>query len=523
MPVGPTGIQNTRLTPGTHMLTSIAIYPPLAFARVGSSDTPCAAYSWRSAKLSPDQPASTTLQPEETLLLGADGTVSSSVPNEIVLKDPNGAFRPVCPFFELWGTWEENGTEVEGPLTPEILSRFGLSLSDVTWSVDVGNLKPYHITLRDGDRINARHTLAGDDTARHEIFGRSPGVAQPLVGHPDGIPMGAVQLSRPDDAFPELRLRFYAPKGVIYGPPDIDARIDAALAAKPDQADDILPWRDLVVPAERHRVNPDSSWGTHDLDATDVPPLGPGDGRLNPGGLVASVLSRVIGLVDDVGDGLISCRIGGLTAKARIAVGPPDFAPMNRPVVSLQDGLSDRENRASARDGTILDDELEAIVADIFERALETSDLMNKDAQNYRARITNRTEYAGPSGGNLDLPNPSPSFEASPHRTLWPTIDQRLSASPAYPVTPQSVDAMPVTMVGQRKHRRYNAIEYFRDRLREEPDLIEKWIRIPRPPERFYDRRMPALMRGSDRNAMHLTRRQYELIQLWAKRQRENA
>ncbi|GAA6179576.1 hypothetical protein NBRC116594_10140 [Shimia sp. NS0008-38b] len=82
---------------------------------------------------------------------------------------------------------------------------------------------------------------------------------------------------------------------------------------------------------------------------------------------------------------------------------------------------------------------------------------------------------------------------------------------------------MPVSMLGQRKHRRYNAIEYFRDRLREEPGLIEKWIRIPRAPERFYDRRMPALMRGSDSNAMHLTRRQYDLIQLWAKRQREGS
>lgn len=523
MPGGPTGIHDTNLTPEALMLTSITIYPPLAFARVGSSDTPCAAYSWRSAKLSPDLPASTTLQPEETLSLGADGTVTSSTPNEILLKDPDGAFRPVCPFFELWGTWEENGTEVEGALTPEILTCFGLSSSDVTWSVNVGNLKPYHITLRDGDRINARCELAGDDTARHEIFGRSPDVAQPLVGHPDGIPMGAVQLSKPDDIFPEFRLRFYAPKGVIYGPPDIDARIDAALAANPAQAGAILPWRDLIVPLDRHRVNPESSWATHDLNATDVPPLGPGDGRLNPGGLVASLLSRVIGLVDDVGDGLIACRVGDLTANARFAVGPPDFAPMNRPVVSIQDGLSDREIRATARDGTLPDDELEAIVADIFERALETSDLMNKDAQNYRARLTNLNEYTGPTGDNLDLPNPSSAFEVSPHRTLWPTIDQRLSSSPAHPVTPQSVDAMPVTMVGQRKHRRYSAIEYFRDRLREEPDLIEKWIRIPRPPERFYDRRMPALMRGSDRNAMHLTRRQYELIQLWAKRQREGA
>jgi hypothetical protein len=78
---------------------------------------------------------------------------------------------------------------------------------------------------------------------------------------------------------------------------------------------------------------------------------------------------------------------------------------------------------------------------------------------------------------------------------------------------------MPVSQLGQRKHRRYNAIEYLRDRLKEEPDLIEKWLRLPRDNEPLFDRRMPALMRGSDGQPMHLTRRQYQLIRLWAGRQ----
>ncbi|GAA6179575.1 hypothetical protein NBRC116594_10130 [Shimia sp. NS0008-38b] len=321
--------------------------------------------------------------------MSEDGTVSASVPNEVILKDEGGGFRPVCPFFELWGSWEEDGNTFDGPLTPEVLERFGLTLSDLTWGVAIGNLKPYHITLRESDRILAKRELSGDDTARHEIYGTSPEGGEPVIAHPTGIPMGAVQLSKPDDAFPELRLRFYAPEGVVYGPPDIDMRIDKALAANPDEENNILPWRDLNVPEDRQRVNPNSSWATHDMQTTVVPPLGAGDPRLNPSGLVASILNRVIGLVDDVGDGLVTCRIGELTAQARIAVGPPDFAPMNRPIVSLQDGLSDRETRQSARDETIPDDELETLVADIFERALETSDLMNKDAQNYRARNTN--------------------------------------------------------------------------------------------------------------------------------------
>lgn len=499
------------------MLKSIAIYPPLAFARLGASATCCAAFSWARTTLSPDQPPTTTLKPEETLTLDAAGVVTAAVPNEIVLKDDSG-YRPVCPFFELWGRWEEEGVETEGPLTEATLGRFGLALGDLVWTVELANLKPYHVTMRDSDRIAARLELQGDQTAKAPLFGRSPEGPAALVSHAEGIPLGAAQLARPSDDFPELRLRFYAPAGLVYGPPNVAERIAAILEANddPDLVDSAKTWQDLDLPPERRRVNPASGWATHDFATTPVPPIGPGDPRLNPGGLVASIGSVSIGLVDDVSDGVISCAVGGLRAQARIAVGPPDFAPMNRPIVSLQDGLADRELRAEARDGSLSDAELEAIVADIFERALETSDLMNKDAQNDRAWGENRGFDDG-SGNPLVLPNPGPGFEEVPRRTLWPT----LAVGQAGPIGPRTVDAMPVTFLGQRKHRRYNAIEYLRDRLKEEPELIERWLRPPRGSDAYFDRRMPALMRGSDRNAMHLTRRQYELIQLWAKRQRD--
>lgn len=502
------------------MLKSIAIFPPLGFARVGASKVPCSAFCWSSVTLSPDQPATTALKPEETLILDDEGNVSVSVPNEIVLKDEDGNYRPVCPFFELWGVWEEEGADVEGPITLEVLKRFDLDLDKVVWSVDLGNLKPYHITLNDSDRITAHLDLKGDDTAKTQLFGKSPKSKAAVVKHPDGIPMGEVQLAKPSEEFPELRLRFYAPAGVVYGPPNIEERVRDAIAADPDsdRARAAKRWLELDLPTDRQRVNPASSWANHDFEKTPVPPVGAGDTRVNPNSLVASIGDTSIGLVDDVGDGLITCSVGGLTAHARISVGPADFAPMNRPMVSLQDGLSDRAIRDSARDGSISEDELEAIVADIFERALETSDLMNKDAQNNRAFLTNRGEYRDGTGNPLVLPYPASDFESNPHGTLWPTING-MPAANSGPVAPQSVDAMPVTFLGQRKHRRYNAIEYLRDRLKEEPELIEKWLRPPRPTDVYYDRRMPALIRGSDRHAMHLTRRQYELIQRWAKRQ----
>jgi hypothetical protein len=284
-------------------------------------------------------------------------------------------------------------------------------------------------------------------------------------------------------------------------------------------------WRGFDLPDARKIVNPDARWARLNLDEEGPPPVGPGDNRNNPSGLSASLLetrqdtegSRVVrismGLVDDVSDGLLTCRLAGLTATARIVVAPPDFAPMNRPIVSLQDGLADRDLRAGARGAAVSDEDLEALVADIFERALETSELMNKDAQNDRSRNTNR--LARPP---RDLPAPQRDFEPIPRDTLWPTIDSRSSANPA-PAIPFSGDAMPVSDLGNRKHRRYNALEYLRDRLREEPELLERWIRAPRDASQYYDRRMPPLMRGSDGQPMHLTRRQYELIKLWVSRQ----
>jgi hypothetical protein len=40
--------------------------------------------------------------------------------------------------------------------------------------------------------------------------------------------------------------------------------------------------------------------------------------------------------------------------------------------------------------------------------------------------------------------------------------------------------------------------------------------------EKYYDHKMPALMRGSDRYPMHITRRQYDLLVAWVRRLRRD-
>jgi hypothetical protein len=504
------------------MLTSLRITPPLAFARIGSSDTPCAAFSWSPADLSPSGSARTTLAVEETLTLDADGTVRSALPNAVRFKEADGRLCPVAPFFELHGTWEFDGAAHAGPITPAVLAALGLTLADVRWSVTLGNLKAFHFTLDDGDRIVATLSLRGDEHLRRPLEGRSPtgpGIT-PLILAGRALPMGAAQVAKPSADFPELRLRVTPPVGAVYGPTNLAERI-AAVAGLPANAE----WAGFDLPATQKIVDPAARWARLNLETEGPPPLGAGDPRNNPGGLSATLMEPrglppavrnvpiSMGLVDDVSDGIVRCAVGGQTAAARVVIGPPDFAPMNRPVVSLQDGLSDRMLRDAPRVGALSDAELEAIVADIFERALETAELMNKDAQNDRARGENRPGVAG-----NDLPLPASDFEENPRGTLWPTINPATTAAPV-PLGALEADAMPVSFRGQRKHKRYNALEYVRDRLREEPDLIEKWLRPPRDPSPLYDRRMPALMRGSDRHPMHLTRRQYEIIRLWAAKQ----
>ena len=448
------------------MLRGIFLAPPLAFARVGASKTPCSAYNWADNDISPRGLGQTTLEPALTLSVDSEGNISSEIPAEIVFRDEQG-IRTVCPFFELHAEYlDDQGEPHTGPVTLELLESWGLGLSDVSWGVELANLKAYHYTRQAGDRVEAKLNLADNEHQRVTISGSSPvDSSDPLVRADRPIAMGEVQLPRPNSQFPELRLHFIAPAGLIYGPEDLDQRLAELDPAITGNAD----WREFSLPAERHIVNPSASWPRYVPSLATVGPFNERDYRNTPGGLLAAPISpipglpdddpreRALGLVDDVSDGLVTCEVsvGGqtFTATARVVVGPPDFAPANRPPVSLADNLADRELRDDARQFEGTSEDLTSLVLDIFERAFETSDLMHRDYQNFRSIRTNGSEFAG-QGGRATL-DPE-DLEA----LLWPPPDVQA-------VTDGLSHGMPIVDAGTRQHRRHNAVEIGRASRRE--------------------------------------------------------
>jgi len=507
------------------MLKRIWLTPPLGFGRVGGSPTPSDAFMWGHSDLTPQGSGRTTLALAETINLDRDGIATRVNSDRIVFRDRQG-IRPVCPYYELHGTWREGGRDVSQPVTKAVLDKFGIRLRDISWRVHCAQLKAFHYTYDEADRIDAVLQLRGDDTQRHTLEGRSPAKArQPLVPKGSFVPLGAVQIARPSLDYPEIRMRFYAPPGLTYGPTNIDERIKRATRKLPDN----IEWRSLKLPAERKFLNPKSSWATyvlersklgpfHGTDQRNYPrPFRDNDSRNYPSMLFAFLLvgpnendaeHHALGLVDDISDGVISCTLKAgsrkLTATARIVVGPPDFGPASRPPISLADNLADRTKRAEARHKSAWTlDELRDIAHDIFERAFETSDLINKDYQNWRCRDENLGTLA-------DLGKTSAYDRDDVDAMLWEDITADTATVSAGKESPSHLSEG-----GERKHRRYAAVEYLEMRFRENPGLFEAWIRRPLDPNPYFDKRMPALMRGSDSRPWHLTRRQWELVRLW--------
>ena len=309
--------------------------------------------------------------------------------------------------------------------------------------------------------------------------------------------LGNVQLTTPSDAFPELRIRFTPPAGLVYGPSNLIERVDAIKARFPDTQ-----WKELSLARERLFLNPEATWCKFN-------PQIKGDFRTNPGLLYAfddheesPEFMTSLGLIDDISDGLIHCSVQGLTATARIVVGPPDYAPDRRPIVSLADGLKDRVDRDSVLEDAYVENlELTSLeIADMMERILETMELINLDAHNDRSRLTNRS-----IANNSGLP------PVAGENKVFPRIES-VGGRP-----------LPLTDYGRQRHRRFLSLEVFEDILRERPDLIERIIREPMTGEPYYDRRMPALMRGSDSFPLHVTRRQYDFLTRWARRLRRDS
>lgn len=460
------------------MLKRLLISPPLAIARLGSSDVPLECYHWGANDDRPRGTGKTTIKPAETLKIQPDGSVTSYTPGAVQFKDGD-KYRPVCPFFELYGEWESDGKTIQGPLTKALLSGWAISLEQLRWTVHAGNLKPFHMTQDDDCRIEAIVQLAGNDVTPTDLQGKSPaGAEQPLIPHDESISLGTVRLTKPTEAFPELRLRFIPAKGKFYGPPDL-----------------VNQWEGVDIPEEQLLLNPESTWVGFETTEEDR--------RTQPGFLFAGADlpgSTSLGMVDDVCDAIIECSIPSLEIEpgyARITVSPPDYAPDRRHLISIADALKDHTDRREVwRDDYVASASTDAEIQDLFERIWETMGLMNVDVFNNRVDIQE---------------NPSTAFsQGIPYK---PTDHYAFEPEPA---VSGAGEEFPLTQRGRQFHRRMMSIEILQDMIREKPGLIEKWIREPGGNDGFFTKQMPPVMRDSSGGPLHLTRRQYDLLRNWA-------
>ncbi len=452
-------------------------YPPLAFARLGGSDTPLECFYWGDDDNLPHGTGKTTILPGLTLVVADDGGLSSYLPTEITFKD-HDLFRPVCPFYELHARWTtDEGSQHEGPVTEQLLAEANLKLSDLTWEITVANLKPFNMTQDHDTRIECSVTINGDDVQPKPLLGTAPADAKnPLVPKDRSIPLGTVRLTKPDTSFPGVRLRFTPGKGLFYGPTNLLDR-----------------WQTISLDDKFLYLNKDSTWCSWSPAADDA--------RGTPGGQYAQDANAVsYGMVDDVCDGIITCRLNAhgsgeaapLEAHARISVAPPDYAPDRRHLVSLADGLKDRVDRKDVfADDYLADDDLcDAEIRELMQRIYETASLNNVDVFNQRVNIQENPAMAI----QLGIPFRPNEYIAFP---TPPPLDRR---------------PLPLSDTAVEFHRRFQVLTVFLDMVRKQPNLFKRYVRQPLDQNLFFDNRMPAVMRGPSGDPLTLTRRQYEFL-----------
>jgi hypothetical protein len=528
------------------MLRDIWLVQPLAFARGGSSPEPLDAFDWGEPDLSPDGTGRTQITPADTLIVDREsGDVSlkpAAQTKEVIFKDNDGRIRPVCPFFELHGLWDENGREVAGPVTPAVLEENGKRAADLEWRVEFHNNKAAHWTKAQGDRVFAEVEMRGDCCTPQPLRGHSLwGAIEPLVPIGRHIPLGSVQLTRPNKDFQEFRLRFTPGEGRAYAPSNFQDRLaNLTYPAEGENAPaGMLPfvwalvaannkWKGFKLPPAQCFLNPNAAWPKYAMfSEADVGPAvfemlsrlvsvdalvddqsqllrfllgGESDSfdvRNLPPGLYARVaelpnLLASLGMIDDFGDGLISCELKG---------------------VGVAYALTDRSRRADTRDIKWVSGanaqlaELE--IQDLMDRAFETMGLANVDATD---------DYFQKENVNHQKRNRPSADEAWGNEKLWTDNTPITGERAAYMHLARDErweDPLPLTSLGRDAHRR-NAVRIFFEALvLKYPDFMKKFVRVPAGPDRSYDRKMPGLMRGGDRMPLHLTRRQYDLLDKW--------
>ncbi|MDA1013176.1 MAG: hypothetical protein O3A00_01845 [Planctomycetota bacterium] len=435
-------------------IAELRILPPLAIGRMGSSPQPMDNYTVKPN----DGEGFRQLVPAPTLLVDEDGSISAQIrPEELRFKDDHKPprIKPVAPFLELWVRFaDEENLE---PLTLEGLESAGLAAEDVLWSLDVGNRKMVRRTGDPNDGISGK--VEPEMLVKHKkrrIWGVSENFKQDKDGKLMRIPMGHVQYIRPTEEFPEIRIRITPPEGLVYGAkaddiiPKERAVYDVKKGAWPEHSDRTPP-QDPQLPLARQTTVPFEIYAIY------------------PGG-------KNRGFFDDAWDGILAASVRvsegeTMQAKARVSVGPPDFAPDSFPVRTLQDEFDQLVHGPNVAPEEVDVDQ----TIDIVRRALETMQLMDVSFLNsdrYHSRF--------------------------PNGALW------LRVRDAHKGLLDGVQGLKADANTPARSAAISALNRMRGFLREYTEVWDGYRT---------SQKMPAMMRGSDYGNLALTRRQKATIE----------
>ncbi|SDE84932.1 hypothetical protein SAMN04487996_107180 [Dyadobacter soli] len=453
-------------------ILALRILPPIAIGRLGESDKPMAAYD---LELSKDKPLDfRKIVPEKSFNVHpSTGEITAYKPKTVAFKDAEnlddktGKAHPVAPFLEVFAiTDEEPGKLV--PLTVDLLQKAGHQLDDLSWDVQVGNIKIFRRTNDENDKMYA--TI--NDIRSHEL--------KPLLGECnnfiDGktLPLGFVQFIKPTPDFPEIRFRFTPAAGKVYGSSltrfnNGKEQIDPVFAGRREDP--------ILYDVKKGK------W--HGYSETSTPnPLYTNPAQIFAGYSDADGNQISWGYLDDECDGFVTVRLGGadgkpLSANAHISAGPPAYAPDTLPIRVVSDELEQILEGIEV-DAEVTIDEAE----DIIRRAFETIRLMN-------TAIMNGNAYEG----KLNVASTMVRQNTNDFGRLYEPI-----------MATSLVDNMALQVLHERVFAGLStgASPWFEDLLRkpeEIGDLSAKALR-----------KMPALMRGADGRSLTFTRRQINMV-----------
>jgi hypothetical protein len=441
-------------------IKSIRIFPPLAVARLGSSPVPLENYDLEI----PDAVSPRKIVPATTILVDHDGNVKEmKSAGSVAFRDSEGLIHPVAPFFEVWAQTENS--EEWLPLTKGLLEANNLRPDDVRWKVSVGNHKIFRRTNDLRDRIDAVVDQITDHRS-HELQGQCKNFLDS-----EYLPLGFVQYPKPSDEYPEIRLRFTPAHGKVYGSQSSEPDPFVVKALYDPKKGHWKGYRETYNPKNdyygRRLTNPAQIFAGYDTPS-------PSDQQFHVG----------YGYVDDECDGVVeaSLNIGEntVTAFARVAAGPPTFAPDSLPIRTVADEL---EQALLGPDAAASHNEIEA-VKDILRRALDTVRLMNTAQMNEAGTVR------GVGMARMDI------------------LDYARQSTPIF--DPEVPDSLAV----RARHERVI--------LALESGSLAWFARILREYDKVGDltdegrRKMPGMMRNADGRHLALTRRQVSKVKAMA-------